>query len=90
MALHAPKAAFILTVKVTIDPAKIDDFLSHFHKIYDLVVAEPECLYFVFGQSPSQPGVFHWTEGWAKDAEWVMNVRMSSPPRIFSERKSKI
>jgi quinol monooxygenase YgiN len=63
-----------LHVKVTIDPKDADAFLSHFQSIYDLVLAEPECAYFIFGQNIQEPGVFRWTEGWTKDPQWFMTV----------------
>jgi quinol monooxygenase YgiN len=75
MALSSPKPVFILNVTVTIDPAKVSEFLIHLRKAYDLAIAEPECLYFIVGQSSSEPGVFSWTEGWAKDTKWFMEVR---------------
>ncbi len=66
--------AFILQVKITIDPANRAAFLQHFKPVYDVVVAEPECAYFVMGENMQEPGVFRWTEGWKKDAAWFMSV----------------
>ena len=54
---------FTLQIKVTVAPKDAETFLSHFKTAYDLVVAEPECAYFLVGQDVEQPGVFRWTEG---------------------------
>lgn len=69
-----PKVAFELRVKITLDPKDKEKFLSHFKPVYDLVVAEPELAYFSFGENVQEPGVFTWTEGWAKGPEWFMTV----------------
>jgi quinol monooxygenase YgiN len=69
-----PKVAFTLHVKVTIDPKDSESFLSYFKKVYDFVLAEPECAYFIVGQNIQEPGVFRWTEGWTNDPQWFMSV----------------
>jgi quinol monooxygenase YgiN len=66
--------SFILQVKVTVDPANAGTFLNHFKQAYDHVLAEPECVLFVVGQSTTELGVFQWTEGWTKDPQWFMTV----------------
>ena len=73
--IPAPKVAFILQVKVTFDPKDRDNFLHHFKAVHEKVMAEPECAYFLIGENLQEPGVFRWTEGWTKDAQWVMTVR---------------
>jgi hypothetical protein len=74
MAPSACDPVFILTVKITIDPSNRDAFLEHFKPVYDKVLAEPECAFFVFGESAAECGAFQWTEGWLKDPEWFMTV----------------
>jgi hypothetical protein len=78
--IPAPKVAFILQVKVIIDPKDRETFIKHFKTAYDIVMAEPECAYFFVGESIQEPGVFHWTEGWTKDIQWFMTVRNLWPP----------
>ncbi len=51
-----PPISFILTVKITIPPASVDEFFTHFRPCYDVVLAESECVYFVVGQNPQVPG----------------------------------
>ena len=51
-----PTPTFILTVKVWISPSDLSEFFTLFRPVYDAVVAEPECLYFVLGQNPQVPG----------------------------------
>jgi hypothetical protein len=69
-----PKVALILQVKITIDPKDTERFLSHFKAVHAKVLAEPECAYFIVGQSAQEPGTFRWTEGWTKDIQWFMTV----------------
>jgi quinol monooxygenase YgiN len=52
----------VLQVKVTIDPKDTEAFISHFRRVYDNVVAEPECAYFLADQNVQEPGVFRWFE----------------------------
>ena len=68
--------SFILSVKIFIAPQSVPEFLAHFKAAYDAVLAEPECLFFTVGTSPSEPGVVSWTEGWVKDVDWFMNVQI--------------
>jgi quinol monooxygenase YgiN len=70
-----PPVAFVLQIKITIDPKNSESFLSHFKNVYDIVLAEPECAYFIVGQNVQEPGVFRWTEGWTKDPQWFISVR---------------
>jgi quinol monooxygenase YgiN len=64
----------VLQVKVTIYPKDTEAFISHFRRVYDNVVAEPECAYFLVDQNVQEPGVFRWFEGWTKGMEWFMSV----------------
>ena len=66
----------ILSVKIFIAPESVPEFFTHFKTIYDDVLAEPECLFFSVGTSPSEPGLIAWTEGWSKDVDWFMNVQL--------------
>jgi len=76
--MSAPKTvAMILQVGVTVAPENAATFLKHFKVIYDQVLAEPECAYFVFGEDANAPGHFHWTEGWTKDKDWFLSVQMN-------------
>jgi hypothetical protein len=63
-----------LHVKVTIDPKDTEIFLSHFKPVYDLVLADPECIYVLIGQNVQVSGVFCWSEGWTTGPQWIMTV----------------
>lgn len=65
---------FHLSVKIRILPEQVDEFFKLFRPAYELVVAEPECRYFVVGQDPQTPGAIWWCEGWSESVEWFQNV----------------
>lgn len=65
---------FILTVKIHIRPEQVLEFFSHFKPIYEVVVAEPKCRYFVVGQDLQTPGAIWWCEGWSENVDWFLNV----------------
>jgi hypothetical protein len=44
-------------VRVTVDRKDRDTFVKHFKMAYDV------------GETVQEPGVFHWTAGWTKDAQ---------------------
>jgi hypothetical protein len=68
--LTARKMAFTCKqVRVTVDRKDRDTFVKHFKMAYDIVLAEPECAYLFVGETVQEPGVFHWTAGWTKDAQ---------------------
>lgn len=69
-----PTIQFILAVKVRIPPEKVEEFFTWFRPVYNSVVAEPECRYFVVGQDQQTPGVLWWCEGWAASTEWFQKV----------------
>jgi hypothetical protein len=56
--LPAPKVAFILQVKVFIDPKDRDTFLKHFKTAYKIVIEEPECAYVPVGENVEESGAF--------------------------------
>lgn len=64
----------ILNVQVFISPERIDEFWALFKPVYDKVVAEPECRYFVVGHDANDPTCLSWTEGWSEDAKWLQEV----------------
>jgi hypothetical protein len=88
----------MLQVKVHIAPSSIDEFWSAFRPIYDIVLAEPELLYFVIGTGvpapeadPSAPVVLSWTEGWSKDVNWLVNVQLKKEYyKPYLERTEKM
>ncbi|KAI2470896.1 hypothetical protein F4781DRAFT_388703 [Annulohypoxylon bovei var. microspora] len=51
-------------VTVHIAPENVERFLAAFKEIFDLVVAEPECLFFEVYKSAEEPGRISWVENW--------------------------
>jgi len=80
--MRVPQIAFMLQVKVTIDPKDRDTFIKHFKTAYNFAMAEPECAYFFVGENVQEPGAFYWTEGWTKDTQWFMTVSQTPPSGI--------
>lgn len=65
----------ILSVKVFIAPEKQAEFWQHYKPVFDKVVAEPECRYFVAGTHAMDPTCLCWSEGWSEGVEWLQTVR---------------
>ncbi|KAL1860256.1 hypothetical protein Daus18300_009310 [Diaporthe australafricana] len=63
---------FTLVVTVTVQPDKVDEWLGHFWKIFNIVSAEPECLSFELFRFADKPNKMKWVENWSKSAEWFM------------------
>ncbi|OTB09237.1 hypothetical protein M426DRAFT_7250 [Hypoxylon sp. CI-4A] len=68
-----------LHVTVHIAPENVDKFLAAFKAIFDVVSAEPECLFFQVYKSPSEPGKLSWVENWSKDGQWFMEHQITKP-----------
>lgn len=66
---------FTVIVTVTIQPDKVDEFLSHFYVAFEKVAAEPECLSFEVFRAQGEPNKIKWMESWSKSIEWFMQVR---------------
>jgi hypothetical protein len=64
-----------LHVHITVAPENVDLFLSHLKPCYDVVSAEPECIYFEVFQNPAVPGEFKFVENWNASPEWFQIVR---------------
>lgn len=61
----APETKIVsLHVTVHIAPENVDKFLVAFKAIFDLVAAEPECLFFEVYRSVEEPGKISWVENW--------------------------
>lgn len=65
----------ILQVRIYIAPEQVPEFFAKFKPIYDIVLAEPECVFFVVGEDSQEPGCISWMEGWTKDQDWFMDVQ---------------
>lgn len=63
-----------LHVRIVVAPENVEPFLSHLKPIYDLVAAEPECVFFEVYQNPSTPGDFKFVETWHASGEWFQTV----------------
>lgn len=70
---------FSLHVTVHIAPENVDNFLAAFKTIFDVVSAEPECVFFEVYRAPDQPGKLSWVENWSKDAQWFMQHQITKP-----------
>ncbi|KAI1621648.1 hypothetical protein EDD37DRAFT_126993 [Exophiala viscosa] len=68
--------AFILTVKVYINPTQTTKFFELFKPAYDHVLAESECRFFIVNTT-QEPGCISWVEGWSKDVQWFMAEQMT-------------
>jgi quinol monooxygenase YgiN len=65
MALKTPAIeAFSLHVTIYIAPENLDKFFEAFKPVFNLVTAEPECLFFEMYQDPGAPGILSWVENW--------------------------
>lgn len=65
----------ILNVRIFIEPDRVDEWISKSSDLFQKVMAEPACRYFVVGQVNDNPGELWWTEGWSESVEWLMEVR---------------
>lgn len=72
MASETP--ALSVHVKITVDPAKTDDFLKALRPTYEHVVAEPKNTFFELYRDKT-PGVFVIVENWNADPDYMFNVR---------------
>ncbi|KAK6951378.1 hypothetical protein Daesc_007913 [Daldinia eschscholtzii] len=78
---EASSSSNVLTlhVSVLIAPENVDKFLKLFKAVFDLVAAEPECLFFEVYKSVEEPGKIAWVEHWSKDLKWFMENQMTKP-----------
>lgn len=65
---------FTLIVTATIQPDKVDEWLSIFWPAFEKVSNEPECLSFELFRYPDEPNKVKWVENWSKSKEWFMEV----------------
>ncbi|KAI0842656.1 hypothetical protein F5Y06DRAFT_132281 [Hypoxylon sp. FL0890] len=68
-----------LHVTVHLAPENVERFLVAFKAIFDVVVAEPECLFFEVYKSVEEPGKISWVENWSKDVQWLMEHQLTKP-----------
>ncbi|KAH7376576.1 hypothetical protein B0T11DRAFT_324460 [Plectosphaerella cucumerina] len=66
-----------LHVTIYIDPANKTAFFEAFKPVFDLVVAEPELIFFEVYQSPDEPGKLSWVENWNASREWLLETQLS-------------
>jgi hypothetical protein len=64
----------ILNVRIFIEPDRVDEWIEKSKELFQKVMAEPACRYFVTGQVDDKPGELWWTEGWSESKEWLMQV----------------
>ncbi|KAI1462740.1 hypothetical protein F4805DRAFT_8108 [Annulohypoxylon moriforme] len=68
-----------LHVTVHIAPENVEKFLVAFKAIFDVVAAEPDCLFFEVYRSAEEPGRISWVENWGKDMQWLMEHQLTKP-----------
>jgi quinol monooxygenase YgiN len=66
-----------LHVHITVAPENAELFLSHLKPCYDVVSAEPECIFFEVFQNPAAPGDFKFVETWNASPEWFQTVQLT-------------
>ncbi|KAI1805192.1 hypothetical protein F4811DRAFT_236894 [Daldinia bambusicola] len=74
-----PPKGFSLHVTVHIAPENVEKFLAAFKPVFDVVAAEPECLFFEVYKSPEDPGKLSWVENWSKDMQWFLEHQITKP-----------
>ncbi|KAF4304103.1 Antibiotic biosynthesis monooxygenase [Botryosphaeria dothidea] len=81
MAFPTPDHAggFTVIVTATIQPDKVDEFLSHFYVAFEKVASEPECLSFEVFRAQGEPNKIKWMENWSKSIEWFMQHQATKP-----------
>ncbi|KAI1416314.1 hypothetical protein F5Y13DRAFT_130547 [Hypoxylon sp. FL1857] len=78
---EAPPPAKVISLHVTVHiaPENVERFLAAFKTVFDLVVEEPECLFFEVYKSVEEPGKISWVENWSKDVQWLMEHQITKP-----------
>ncbi|KAI1090014.1 hypothetical protein F5B19DRAFT_350823 [Rostrohypoxylon terebratum] len=78
-AFASPFKSTSVHVTVHVAPENVEKFLAAFKKIFDVVAAEPECLFFEVYKSAEEPGKISWIENWGKDMQWLMENQITKP-----------
>jgi hypothetical protein len=63
---------FSLQVKIYLAPEDVEKWLAAFKPIFELVSAEPDCLFFELYQDPEHPGNINWVENWYVRLQYVV------------------
>ena len=66
-----------LHVRITVTPENAAKFLEYLKPCYDVVSAEPECVFFEVFQNPATPGEFKFVENWHATVDWLKDVSTS-------------
>ncbi|KAI0881783.1 uncharacterized protein GGS22DRAFT_171867 [Annulohypoxylon maeteangense] len=66
-------------VTVHIAPENVEKFLAVFKEVFDVVAAEPDCLFFEVYRSAEEPGKISWVENWGKEMQWLMENQLTKP-----------
>jgi quinol monooxygenase YgiN len=83
----------VTTVRVTIkfDPSDSQTFLDALRELWQQARLEDDLLYFDLSESVTNPGTFYLIEIWARDIEYLQNVRLlSSVILLFHWRHSQV
>ena len=67
--------ATIVRVTIKVDPADAQTVIDAIAECWTELSLEPELLYYDASQSVTDPGTFYQVELWARDVEYLQNVR---------------
>jgi quinol monooxygenase YgiN len=70
---HGPVSTLWATISV--DPADSPTFLDALRGLHNEAAHDPDLLFFDLSESYDTPGTFHLVEIWAKDRDYLLNVR---------------
>ena len=65
-----PGVPLFMNVTLTIDPARLEQFLAALRDVLPAARAEPTCVYLHVGRSVTDPNVFILSEGWRDLVEY--------------------
>ncbi|KAK7963533.1 hypothetical protein PG996_008776 [Apiospora saccharicola] len=63
-------------ITLTVDAAKVEDFLKALAPTFEAVTADPLNTFFEVYRDPKTPGVFKLVENWDASVEYMMNVQL--------------
>lgn len=77
MAQVAPVRA-VFHILITVEPSRVDEYLSHLWPLYKQAASEPECTRFEVSVRRDK-GEIRLNEAWSKDEKWVQEVISWAP-----------
>jgi hypothetical protein len=77
-------------VKITVDPANSEAFLTVLRPLFEKVTAEPLNVFCEVYRDEKNPGVFRIVENWNASLDHMMNVSIESELHPSDSREGKI